>query len=249
MKKNISVFIFLIFAFLVKAQNIADYKYISVPKEFNDFKDKKNYGLSNLLQKSLKTKQYTVLSESKEQWPEEAIKNPCNILNADILDDKGFLRNKLILQFKNCEGKAILSEKAGSNIKEFEEGFQDALRQTFVKIPVSNPKAVAIIKKETPNQDLGKANLDSKSEKNTAQRFSDGKITLQKIMIDDHQFILVEAGDSVPFASFRETTKKDVFRVKLKNGTTSIAYYDNGSIVIEIPTANGDFAKEVFSKL
>ena len=46
--KNITIFLFVFLIAVVKAQTVSDYKYIVIPAEFNDFKDNKAYGLSNL---------------------------------------------------------------------------------------------------------------------------------------------------------------------------------------------------------
>ncbi|WP_185148731.1 hypothetical protein [Chryseobacterium mulctrae] len=58
---------------------------------------------------------------------------------------------------------------------------------------------------------------------------------------------MVDGNSSVPFATFKETTKKDVFRVKLGSGESTTGYYENGNLVIEIPKGNDEYSKEVFS--
>jgi hypothetical protein len=245
--KNILIILFLFLIAIVKAQTISDYKYIVIPTEFNDFKENKNYGLSKLLEKSLTAKKYTILPETKSDWPSDALMNPCSILNAELLDDKSMFRNKIILQFKDCSNKIIFLEKGGSMIKEFEPGFQDALKQTLVKIPSSNPKIQTITKTEANNiQEQSKTTNTNSVETKMAQKFSNGKLNLQKIQIDRNQFILVDGNSSVPFATFKVTTKQDVFRVKLSSGESTIGYFENGNIIIEIPKANGDYSKENF---
>ena len=39
----------------------------------------------------------------------------------------------------------------------------------------------------------------------------------------------------------------DVYRVTLENGTSTIGYSENGNLVIEIPTSDGNYKKEVFT--
>lgn len=235
---------------LAFGQKVSDYKYISIPEKFTTFKE--GFGLDMVLSKSLMSKKYIVLQGSKDQWPAEAKDNSCNVLNADIIDDSGFLRNKVILQFKDCRDKVILASKGTSNIKDYKEGFQDALKQTFVTVPVSFPTLITTATqpetksneqvKETPATE----NIVS-SNGSTASKYSNGKINLQKVQIDNNQFILVKPDSSVPYATFKETTKRDVFRVKFENGDTTIGYYENGNIVIEVPSGNGGYSKDVFS--
>ena len=72
-------------------------------------------------------------------------------------------------------------------------------------------------------------------------------MSFQKIQISKDQFILVSSSSSVPFATFKNTTKSDVYRVTLENGTSTIGYSENGNLVIEIPTNDGNYKKEIFT--
>lgn len=244
--KKISILLFIILISIAKAQSVSDYKYIAFPSEFNDFKENKSYGLSVILEKALKSKKYTVLPESKSSWPAEAQTNPCRILNADVLNDKSMFRNKIILEFKDCNNKVITTEKGSSTIKEFEPGFQDALKIASAKIPVSNPNIQNMAKSEMPVQEQQKPVEPSKVSPQTALRFTKGNLTLQKIQIDNAQFILVDGNSSTPFATFKATAKNDVYRVKLGSGESTLGYFENGNIVIEMPK-DGDFVKEIFT--
>ncbi|WP_294225055.1 hypothetical protein [uncultured Chryseobacterium sp.] len=232
-----------VFAF---GQKVPDYKYISVPSKFATFK-KEDYGLGEMLIKTLRNKNYTVIPEDKLQWPAEAQSNPCNVLAADIINDSGFLRNKVLLQFKDCHDKVISSAKGTSNIKEYKEGYQDALKQTFVSISPANPIS-RIAEPHSGVQDVAVTAQLVDTADQSAVKFSNGKTELQKIQIDALQFILVGNNSSSPFATFKATTKNDVFRVKLQNGESTLGYYENGNIVIEMPQANGNYTKEIFSK-
>jgi hypothetical protein len=246
--KRISIFLSIFLVLLIKAQNLSDYKYVVIPSEFNDFKENRSYGLSTFLDRSLKSKKYIVLSETKSQWPQDALMNPCKIVSADILDDKSMFRNKVILQFKDCNSKVVYSEKGSSTIKEYEPGFQDALRLVLVKIPVSNPSPeIQKVQESKQVEETKNGNEVKIAQTPTAQKYKNGSLNLQKIQIDGNQFILVDGNSSVPFATFKATTKQDVFRVKLGSGESTIGYYENGNIVIEIPKNNGEFSKEIFS--
>lgn len=233
------------------AQKVSDYKYVVVPSTLESFK-KDNYGLSAFLTKNFKTKQYVVISENRGQWPEEANANPCSVLNADLVNDSGFLRNKIVLELKDCNSKVIASEKGSSSIKEFEEGFKDALSRALVNIPVSKPVESSTFTQQVqvttePVKPTSQISEPKSQASSKAERYSNGKLNLQKIQIDASQFILVDGNSSVPFATFKETTKKDVFRVKLGSGESTTGYFENGNLVIEIPKGNDEFAKEVFA--
>lgn len=245
--KKISLLIVTACSALAFGQKVQDYKYIAIPATFSTFK-KEDYGLAEMLTKVLKSKNYTVISADKLQWPAEIQSNPCNVLTADVVNDSGFLRNKVLLQFKDCNDKVISSAKGSSNIKEYKEGYQDALKQTFVSISLASP----INRVAEPHSGVQEvavtAQLVEVTEDHSAVKFSNGKTDLQKIQIDASQFILVGNNSSSPFATFKTTTKNDVFRVKLQNGESTLGYYENGNIVIEMPQANGNYSKEIFSK-
>ncbi|OVE55059.1 hypothetical protein [Chryseobacterium mucoviscidosis] len=249
--KKISLIILTASSMLAFGQKVSDYKYISLPSKLETFKE--DFGLNNLLTKTLRSKNYTVIPSDKLQWPAEAQSNPCNVLMADIINDSGFLRNKVLVQFKDCNDKVVSSIKGASNIKEYKEGYQDALKQTFVSISPANPTAqptsqVKVQETITTNSTQVVTNSSSSSVDNTALKFSNGKMDLQKIQIDNSQFILVNSNSSSPFATFKATTKNDVFRVKLQNGESTLGYYENGNIVIEMPVSGGEYGKEIFYK-
>lgn len=248
--KKISTLLAVVLMTIIKSQTVSDYKYISVPSELADFKENKSYGLNTILEKSLKAKKYTILPETKSNWPADALGNPCKVLNADILNDKSMFRNKLIIQFKDCSNKVVLEQKGSSTIKEFEEGYKDALKQAIIKIPVSNPSSaienMAVSKPEEAVKTTETKTNEVVSQTSAAQKYTNKNVTFQKIQIAEDQFILADGNSSVPFATFKSTAKKDVYRVKLGSGETTLGYYENGNIVIEMPKSNGDFSNEVF---
>lgn len=251
--KKVSTLLLAVCSTMIFAQKVSDYKYVSVPEKFETFSEE--YGLKNLFTKTLAGKKYISLPVIKDNWPAEAKNNYCNVVTVDILKDKSLFKNKLIVQFKDCNNKMVLESKGSSNIKDFEEGFHDALRQALANVPVSNPVALL---PAASNVTSATSNVTTTTTQNSspepittpvtseANNFSNGKINLQKIQIDPSQFILAKSGSSVPFAAFKTTSKDSVFIVKLDNGSTTIGYFENGNIVIDIPQADGRYSKEVF---
>ncbi|UOU98750.1 hypothetical protein MUU74_02045 [Chryseobacterium daecheongense] len=257
--KRISIIISTFCLTMIYGQKVSDYTYVSVPEKFTSFKD--DYGLEAFLKKSLKGKKYVIIPGDKRDWPSEVKDNLCSVINADVLNDSGLLRNKVLLQFKDCNDKVILSAKGSSNIKEFVAGYNEALQQSLIAVPASNPidmgnvtaqpTTVSEVKEvvaSTPVSTVSSTTATSASSaEKKAERYSNGKLDLQRIQIDANQFILADSNSSVPFATFKATTKKDVFRVKLANGDSTIGYFEGRNVVIELPQANGEYSKEVFS--
>lgn len=244
---------------MIYGQKVSDYQYVSVPEKFTSFKG--DYGLEVFLKKSLKGKKYVIIPGDKRDWPSEIKDNPCSVVSADVLNDSGLLRNKVLLQFKDCNDKILLSSKGSSKIKSFVEGYTDALQQSLIVVPISNPvdmvnvvaqpTTVNEVKEVVASTSVSTASSASattvSSAEKKAERYSNGKLDLQKIQIDQTQFILADSNSSVPFATFKATAKKDVFRVKLANGDSTIGYFEGKNIIIELPQANGEYSKEVFS--
>lgn len=264
MKKILQILTLLLITFFY-GQQVSDYQYIYIPEKFND-QDVNKYGLNDLLQLKLKQKKFTVITESKENWPAELLQNPCQILTADLLNTSNMFKNKLKVEFKNCDNKTIGSVDGISSIKEFEPGMREALEVVAKQIPASAPveKSMTLKKEETPNQveivkkdspvvaETKKAQIvpASKTEATASQKaevYSNGSLTLNRIFLANGEFILVNPNNSIPYATFKPSTKKEVYRVQLGNGTSTLGYLEDGNIVVELANSDGSFRKEIFT--
>ena len=147
MKKSFAL-AFLFFLLLFSAQNITDYEYIYVPKKFKDFKTNE-YNLNTLLKKALEAKKYKVIQDDIVNWPLELRENPCKVLNAELLNDSNMFRNRVKLQFSNCEKNVIFETKGTSMTKDFELGYQDAMNISLKNLQNSQPKEIEILAKPT----------------------------------------------------------------------------------------------------
>ena len=253
----VPVFIFAAFS----AQNITDFQYVN--SEYTKFKTNR-FGLESLLANELKKKNYTVISENKNDWKAELQQNPCNVLTAEVQNTSSMFRNKVTLNFKDCNDKILFSSEGKSLIKDFEPGMQDALKDALKGIKTSNPTArewaalkeikptiteTLTEKVETIAQNTSVAERSKTTNKNTttkAELYSNGTLTLNKIILGNGEFILVNPNNSVPFATFKPSAKKEVFRVQLQDGTTTLGYLEAGKILVEIPNADGSFKNEEF---
>lgn len=262
MKKIVSLSLLFCLS-IMYGQKLSDYEYIYVPTKFKDF-DANKYNLNTLLKKALEGKKYKVIQEEMSDWSPELRQNPCKVLNAELLNDSNMFRNRVKLQFTDCQKKLVSETKGNSFYKEFDLGFQDALQQSLTSIPTSmpNPNLISSGVKETVREEIptpinekvakeekkDSATPETSSEPKKAEAYTNGKVNLQKIQISKDQFILVSSSSSVPFATFKSTTKTDFYRVTLENGVSTLGYYENGNLIIEIPLTDGNLKKEVFEK-
>lgn len=263
MKKILQISTLLLITFFY-GQQVSDYQYIYIPEKFND-QEVNKYGLNDLLQLKLKQKKFTIITESKEKWPAELLQNPCQILTADLLNTSTMFKNKLKVEFKNCDNKTIGSMDGISSIKEFEPGMREALEVATKKIPMSAPveQSMAFKKEETTNQiETVKQDLPiveeakkpqvvpaPKTEATGSQKaeiYSNGSLTVNRIFLANGEFILVNPNNSVPYATFKPSTKKDVYRVQLSDGSSTLGYLEDGKIIFELANSDGSFRKEIF---
>lgn len=248
MKKLLSFSLLMIFT-TAFSQNISDYRSIYIPKEFADAKANK-YGLKDVLKSKLKAKKFVIV--------ENAAEFSCEMLKAEVSDTSNFIKNKVQLSFKDCNDKVIANYEGKSSIKEFEPGMKEALQFALNNVAVSAPKntETTILKEKSEpiserNAETNATKLELENEaiaESKAETFSNGTINFKKIIISPNQFILANPNNSVPFAIFKTSTKKDVYHVQLENGLHTLGYRENGKIVIDIPQSDGSYAKEEFLK-
>lgn len=270
MKKFLQIFAIL-FAISIFGQSISDYHYVMIPGTFKDAKSNR-YDLNDLLALKLKQKKYNVLPENQISWPKDAVENPCSVLTAELEDPSNMFRNKILIKFFDCNSKEISSLEGKSSIKEFEPGMRDALEFAAKNIAVSNPithenvaksenvktstaekTKIALEKKpktallsQTTTKEISTLTSNKTSDK--SEVYSNGNLTLNKIILGNGEFILANPNSSVPYAIFKPSTKKDTFRVQLGDGTTTLGYIENGQITIEVMNNDGSFRTEIFSK-
>lgn len=277
MKKAIQISTILL-ATLFYGQSVSNFKYILIPQKFKNEKANK-YDLNTLLASKLKAKKFVVITENSIDQPAE-VRNPCEMLKAEVTDASNMFTNKVRIDFKDCNEKTVASLEGKSNIKEFEEGMRAALVASLNNLSPSNPsdqiliskqESVALntqqkdIKKESnnsitaetinvsgentsSNQTAGKVVQSENSSGTKAEVYSNGSLALNKIILGNGEFILVNPNNSIPYATFKPSKKKDVFRVQLQDGTTTLGFLEAGKILIEIPNSDGSFRNEEFLK-
>jgi len=242
------------------AQQISEYQYILVPQKFKDEKSNR-FDLNMVLTSKLKQKKFVVFNENLEQQP-ESISNSCEILKAEISDVSNFLTNKTRITFTDCKGKTVATFDGKSSIKDFEPGMQEALAnalktmtpstQTKKVISTENVETSNIAEIKTPQKEIKKVTSENKNveTKNSekAEVYTNGNLTLNKIILGSGEFILVNPNSSIPFATFKPSSKKDTFRVQLQDGSSTLGYVENEKIIVEIANSDGTFSNQVFEK-
>lgn len=249
--KSIFSVAFVLFAFFAFGQNLSSYQYVYVPKTFEG-KNVNDYGLNQMLVKYLKAKKFTVLQDEPSNWPSDLVLDPCLVAVANLKDDSNIFTNRVLVEFVDCKKNKISEFKGKSPEKEFEAGFQDALKTALNLLPASNPTKkmeIDMTPVETPTvaAPAESSNKNLNSEKKGTTYSSNGG-NYQLINLSAQQFILVKVGDTSPIATFITSSKSEVYHVKLSNGNLTLGYSENGNIVIDLPQNDGSFKKMVFNK-
>lgn len=236
----------------ISAQNINDYKYVAIPENSGDFKNNE-YKLQSLLKSKLSEKNYEVLNPDKSLWPEDVKNNPCNTLQAEILNTSSFFKNKIKVDFKDCNVKVVASLEGSSSIKDYLAGYQDALNSAVktlenssgtLQLAAETPKKV-VSPVETPVVDITEVKPTKSA--TLSKEIKVNPTLYKKIIIDGNQFIIIEDNQSTPFATFKQSSKEGIFHVQLRGNVQTIGYMEGGNVVIDIPTSDNNYKKMVIS--
>lgn len=113
----------------VNAQ-LNNYKYVIVPKKFNEFKKENQYQTSTLVKYLFEQKGFNALYG--DELPDELNSNRCLGLWVDLIDGSSMFTTKTKLVLKDCAEKEVFATKDGkSKNKEFKAAYSDAIRDAF----------------------------------------------------------------------------------------------------------------------
>lgn len=133
MKKLLLLGLFLITATISAQESINQYKYIIVPKKFEFLKEPNQYRVNTFTKFLFEQNGFTAVYD--DAHPQDLRVNPCLGLKANVLDDSNMFTTKMKITLENCQGDIVFTSAEGrSKIKEYEEAYQDAIRDAFVSV-------------------------------------------------------------------------------------------------------------------
>ncbi len=252
---------FYIFSFLIVAHfnvfsqdNVNDYKYIIVPTHFDFLKERDQYQI-NSITKFLFNKYGYIAFMQDEEFPDDLKNNRCLALTADLIKDSAFLKTKMHIDLKDCNGKIIKSSKTGeTREKEYAKAYNFALRdafETFQYLGYTYQPNAAILAKslEVPVSVSEKEQAEIKRLKEEIKSLKDEKVEIVEVAPSVESKKKEVKGDEI-FP--KETTSK---KLEIKDLNTEVLYaqaIENGFqivdstpkvIMILMPTG----AKDVFT--
>jgi len=239
MKNIILLLIVTFFSQLVNAQSteLNNYEYVIVPMQF-DFQDEPNeYQLNILSRVLLKEQGFKVFMDTEER-PLELVGKTCLSLFLEVEDTSGILDISTIIRLKDCYNNIIFeSEEGKTKIKDYKDGYQDALKKAFQSLSDKNY--------EYDNQGLELSKMETVVEsKESVNKVDEGKTypnkkvykfggnTYWMVETENDNFKILSNSGKVNYAMLSKADKGSyIFNSKNINGA---AYFDaEGNLNIE----------------
>src|SRR5690606_15829178 len=114
--------------------SLNDYKYIIIPKKYEFLKEADQYQINSLTKFLFNKYGFQAFMEG-EEYPEDLNKDRCLALTSDVIKESAFLKTKLQIALKNCNGLTVYTTKIGeTREKEFARAYNEALRDAFQEL-------------------------------------------------------------------------------------------------------------------
>jgi len=143
--------------FVVSAQQLNNYKYISVPNQFEFQKETNSYEINALTKFLFNKYQFEAFLESDNKDNTIPV---CEVLRAYMEKESGFLDTKIKVVLKDCNGQVVYASAQGKSIKkDYKQAYHDAIRKALNDPIIKNHKYIPSknVKMNTPvakKQDL-----------------------------------------------------------------------------------------------
>lgn len=111
-------------------EQLNDYKYIIVPKNFDEFKKENQYQTSTLIKFLLVNDGFNAVYD--DQLPEDLNRNRCLGLLVDLLDESSMFSTKITAIFSDCKSVEVYRTQQGtSKEKDYKPAYTEALKMAF----------------------------------------------------------------------------------------------------------------------
>lgn len=130
MKKIITLFFLIASVSIFAQEDLNNYKYIIVPKQFDAFKEVNQYQTSTLVKYILENQGFNVFYD--DDLPIELSANRCLGLLTVLVNGSNMFTTKTAIAFKDCNSKIVYTTAEGtSKIKEYKGAYNEAIKETF----------------------------------------------------------------------------------------------------------------------
>ena len=137
MKNTIATLLLIIPLIGMAQQQLNDYKYIIVPKQFAEFKRENQYQTSTLVKHLFIERGFEAVYD--DALPQELRSNGCLGLRVKMLDNSSMFTTKASVNLTNCNEEEIFVTKEGkSKEKDYKDSYGEALREAFKSFDAMN---------------------------------------------------------------------------------------------------------------
>jgi hypothetical protein len=243
-------------------EQLNNYKYLIVPKQFDTFKEENQYQTSTLVKYVLENQGFNVFYD--DDLPSDLNANRCLGLLVVLVNNSNMFTTKTAIAFKDCTTKIVYTTTEGaSKIKEYKGSFNEAIKDALSSLntmnyqytePASEPIVVSFkndVKNVAPKvQDAGSEEKLSMEALNNQDAEHSASIVEQKVNVVplenirisevDYYAQPIENGyqlvDSSPKIVMKmlATSKTNIFMAQEINGYSGIMYAgENGEWFFE----------------
>lgn len=130
MKNILLIVLVLVYTSGFGQENLNNYKYIIIPKKFENFKIPNQYQTSTLLKYAFTEKGFLAIYD--DVLPEDLFKNRCLGLIAQLRDESSLFGTKVSVGLKDCAGQEVFSSMESKNrIKSYNEAYKSAILESM----------------------------------------------------------------------------------------------------------------------
>ncbi|MCR9227098.1 MAG: hypothetical protein NXH90_06755 [Flavobacteriaceae bacterium] len=172
---------------VVNAQ-LNNYKYIIVPKKFEDFKSENQYQTSTLVKYYFEQNGFNAVYD--DALPMDLAGNRCLGVLANLEDGSNMFSTKVSISLKDCNNVEVFrSVEEVSKIKEYDKAYKDAIQKTFVSFAGMDYNYEP---KEQQQKESATVTLNFKDDVKSVQEESKEHIIEQKSTTEEQVYKAVE---------------------------------------------------------
>lgn len=137
MKKYSILLLLIVTATSFAQEQLNNYKYIIVPKQFDTFKEENQYQTSTLVKYVLENQGFNVFYD--DDLPSELNANRCLGLLVVLVNNSNMFTTKTAIAFKDCHTKIVYTTAEGtSKIKEYKGSYNEAIKDALSSLNTMN---------------------------------------------------------------------------------------------------------------
>ncbi|MEO9893525.1 hypothetical protein [Aurantibacter sp.] len=119
--------------------NLNKYKYIVVPKKFEEFKKENQYSTNTLVKHLFAKKGFNTVWE--DAMPEDLANNQCKALFANLIENSSLFSTKTKIVLKDCNKQEVfVSQEGKSKSKQYKEAYSESITYAMKSFDLLNYK-------------------------------------------------------------------------------------------------------------